>query len=81
MYQRCSLFITFRLSVYYEIARLLGADIDRATLSICVDLLNLGIHPDALASVVKKLSKDNKTVRMRREQLSSFDENSCRPPV
>ncbi|KAH6722182.1 mitotic-spindle organizing protein 1 [Leptodontidium sp. 2 PMI_412] len=46
------------IDVFHEISTLLNADLDRQTLSICISLIENGVNPEALASVVKELRKD-----------------------
>ncbi|TVY60783.1 Mitotic-spindle organizing protein, partial [Lachnellula suecica] len=43
------------IDVFHEISTLLNADLDRQTLSICISLIENGVNPEALASVVKEL--------------------------
>ncbi|RDL39031.1 Uncharacterized protein BP5553_03371 [Venustampulla echinocandica] len=46
------------IDVFHEISTLLNADLDRQTLSICISLIENGVNPEALASVIKELKKD-----------------------
>ncbi|CZT00662.1 probable Mitotic-spindle organizing protein 1 [Rhynchosporium agropyri] len=46
------------IEVFHEISTLLNADLDRQTLSICISLIENGVNPEALASVIKELRKD-----------------------
>ncbi|KAF4634977.1 hypothetical protein G7Y89_g3127 [Cudoniella acicularis] len=46
------------IDVFHEISTLLNADLDRQTLSICISLIENGVNPEALATVVKELRKD-----------------------
>ncbi|KAG4432632.1 hypothetical protein IFR05_011885 [Cadophora sp. M221] len=46
------------IDVFHEISTLLNADLDRQTLSLCISLIENGVNPEALASVVKELRKD-----------------------
>ncbi|CZT06331.1 probable Mitotic-spindle organizing protein 1 [Rhynchosporium graminicola] len=46
------------IDVFHEISTLLNADLDRQTLSICISLIENGVNPEALASVIKELRKD-----------------------
>ena len=41
-----------------DISTLLNTGLDRKSLSICVDLLESGVNPHALAIVVKELNKN-----------------------
>jgi mitotic-spindle organizing protein 1 len=40
-----------------DISTLLNTGLDRKSLSVCVDLLETGVNPQALAIVVKELNK------------------------
>ncbi|KAI1008169.1 hypothetical protein K3495_g70 [Podosphaera aphanis] len=51
------------IDVFHEIATLLNANLDRQTLSICISLIENGVNPEALASVIKELRKDADEVR------------------
>lgn len=46
------------IDIFHEISTLLNADLDRQTLSICVSLIENGVNPEALASVVRELKRD-----------------------
>jgi len=46
------------IDVFQEISTLLNANLDRQTLSICISLIENGVNPEALASVIKELRKD-----------------------
>ncbi|KAJ0397177.1 hypothetical protein P43SY_005104 [Pythium insidiosum] len=46
-----------RIAVY-ELSRLLNTGLDRETLCILVELVEQGVHPEALAAVVRDLRKD-----------------------
>ncbi|PBP21304.1 mitotic-spindle organizing protein associated with a ring of gamma-tubulin 1 [Diplocarpon rosae] len=46
------------IDVFHEISTLLNADLDRQTLSICISLIENGVNPEALASVIRELRKD-----------------------
>ncbi|CZR53275.1 probable Mitotic-spindle organizing protein 1 [Phialocephala subalpina] len=46
------------IDVFQEISTLLNADLDRQTLSICISLIENGVNPEALATVVRELRKD-----------------------
>ena len=52
-------------AVAFEISRLLDTGLDRETLSICVSLLESGVHPDALAAVVKELRREAAELKAR----------------
>ncbi|PMD23810.1 mitotic-spindle organizing protein 1 [Hyaloscypha hepaticicola] len=46
------------IDVFHEISTLLNADLDRQTLSICISLIENGVNPEALSSVVKELKRE-----------------------
>ncbi|GLD94234.1 hypothetical protein PINS_up002845 [Pythium insidiosum] len=46
------------LETAYELSRLLNTGLDRETLCILVELIEQGVHPEALAAVVRDLRKD-----------------------
>ncbi|CAL3972510.1 unnamed protein product [Diplocarpon coronariae] len=51
------------IDVFHEISTLLNADLDRQTLSICISLIENGVNPEALASVIRELRKDAEETR------------------
>ncbi|KIN05552.1 hypothetical protein OIDMADRAFT_188866 [Oidiodendron maius Zn] len=51
------------IDIFHEISTLLNADLDRQTLSICISLIENGVNPEALASVVRELKRDAEEVR------------------
>ncbi|KAB8290668.1 hypothetical protein EYC80_008309 [Monilinia laxa] len=51
------------IDVFHEISTLLNAELDRGTLSICISLIENGVNPEALATVVRELRKDADEVR------------------
>jgi len=51
------------IDVFQEISTLLNAEIDPATLSVCISLIENGVNPEALASVVKELKKEQEEAR------------------
>ncbi|RKF64106.1 Mitotic-spindle organizing protein 1 [Erysiphe neolycopersici] len=51
------------IDVFHEISTLLNAGLDRQTLSICISLIENGVNPEALASVVKELRNDAKEMQ------------------
>jgi len=58
------------IDVFHEISTLLNADLDRQTLSICISLIENGVNPEALASVVRELKKDADEVRQEMQSGS-----------
>ena len=57
-----------RLCVFFEavkeISDLLNTGLDDETLRICVQLLEAGINPEALADVVKELRREMAAIRV-----------------
>ncbi|PQE25387.1 mitotic-spindle organizing 1 protein [Rutstroemia sp. NJR-2017a WRK4] len=53
------------IDVFHEISTLLNAELDRGTLSICISLIENGINPEALATVIRELRKDAEEVRRK----------------
>jgi len=51
------------IDVFHEISTLLNADLDRQTLSVCISLIENGVNPEALASVVRELRKEGEEVK------------------
>jgi mitotic-spindle organizing protein 1 len=49
-----------------EISDLLNTGLDDETLRICVQLLEAGINPEALADVVKELRREVAAIRVSR---------------
>jgi mitotic-spindle organizing protein 1 len=45
--------------VIYEISLLLNTEISREALEICVDLIDSGVNPEALAMVVNELKRES----------------------
>ncbi|PKY00908.1 hypothetical protein P168DRAFT_330201 [Aspergillus campestris IBT 28561] len=47
------------IDILHEISTLLNTDLDRTELSLCVSLIENGVNPDALATVIKDLRKES----------------------
>lgn len=43
------------MDILLEISKILDANLDAETLSVCVELCELGVNPEALASVIKEI--------------------------
>lgn len=56
------------LDTVNQISELLETGLDSETLSICVHLCELGVNPEALASVVKELRREMTTYKASVEQ-------------
>lgn len=48
-----------------EISDLLNTGLDEESLQICVQLLEAGVNPEALAAVVQELRKETAAIRVR----------------
>ncbi|KAK3989837.1 mitotic-spindle organizing gamma-tubulin ring associated-domain-containing protein [Cladorrhinum sp. PSN332] len=46
------------VDILHEISTILNCQLDRRTLSICISMIENGVNPEALASVVKELRKE-----------------------
>jgi len=47
------------IDILHEISTLLNTNLDRTTLSLCVSLVENGVHPEALAAVIKELRRES----------------------
>jgi len=59
----------------FEISQLLNTGLDKETLEILVKLTELGVHPEALAAVVKELRREAAKVKMAEKETASANEN------
>jgi len=46
------------IDILHEISILLNTHLDRTELSLCVSLIENGVNPEALATVIKELRKE-----------------------
>ncbi|KAL4946235.1 hypothetical protein BDV06DRAFT_152405 [Aspergillus oleicola] len=46
------------IDILHEISTLLNTQLDRTELSLCVSLIENGVNPDALATVINDLRKE-----------------------
>lgn len=51
------------LGIVCEISNILGTGLDRETLAILIGLLESGINPEALATVVRELRREAATLK------------------
>ncbi|CAG8475719.1 6170_t:CDS:2 [Funneliformis mosseae] len=51
------------LDTLYEISTLLNTGLDRDTLSICLNLCENGVNPEALAAVIKELRRETVSLK------------------
>lgn len=49
--------------VLYEMSQLLRCGLDKESLQICVNLLEAGVNPEALAAVIKELRREAEAIR------------------
>ena len=54
-----------------EISNILNTGLDRETLSILVNLCEAGVHPEALAAVVKELRREAAAIELEEEASNS----------
>ncbi|PHJ25765.1 hypothetical protein CSUI_000383 [Cystoisospora suis] len=59
------------MEVLMEISTLLNTGLDRATLQILVELVEQGIHPEALARVILELRRELTAVRGKEQNSAS----------
>ncbi len=52
----------------FELNKLLGSDLDRESLSIMIQLCEIGINPEALAACVKELRSEAQAIQQRQLQ-------------
>ncbi|OIW27950.1 hypothetical protein CONLIGDRAFT_716334 [Coniochaeta ligniaria NRRL 30616] len=52
------------VDILHEISTILNCHLDRRTVSICISLIENGINPEALASVVKELRAEAQEVQI-----------------
>ena len=58
------IFCVFVLAAVKEISDLLNTGLDDETLRICVQLLEAGVNPEALANVVQELKREAAAIRV-----------------
>ncbi|KYK61732.1 putative Mitotic-spindle organizing protein 1 [Drechmeria coniospora] len=46
------------VDILHEISTILNCRLDRQTLSICISMIERGVHPEALAHVIKELRQE-----------------------
>ncbi|THX43853.1 hypothetical protein D6D10_00863 [Aureobasidium pullulans] len=56
------------IDILYEISSLLNTNLDRQSLSYCVSLIENGVNPDALATVIRDLRDRNGVATEPREK-------------
>ncbi|KAL4877194.1 mitotic-spindle organizing gamma-tubulin ring associated-domain-containing protein [Aspergillus karnatakaensis] len=59
------------IDILHEISTLLNTNLDRTELSLCVSLIENGVNPDALATVIQDLRKDAATTQRAPQNESS----------
>lgn len=60
----------------FEISNILNTGLDRDTLSILVNLCEAGVHPEALAAVVKELRREAAAVALEEEEEEENSEST-----
>jgi len=53
------------LDTLYDISQLLNTQLDRETLATCVSMIESGVNPEALATVIKELRRENAAQTIR----------------
>eukprot|EP00920_Eleutheroschizon_duboscqi_P042837 GHVT01102057.1.p2 GENE.GHVT01102057.1~~GHVT01102057.1.p2 ORF type:complete len:162 (+),score=41.15 GHVT01102057.1:1651-2136(+) len=56
------------LAILLEISNILNTGLDRQTLTILLQLLDTGLHPDSLAAVVMDLRSEVESVRLQEQR-------------
>lgn len=56
------------IDILSEISLLLNTHLDRSTLSLCVSLIENGINPEALATVIRQLRKEGAKVQQQHRE-------------
>ncbi|KAK0705230.1 mitotic-spindle organizing protein 1 [Lasiosphaeris hirsuta] len=51
------------VDILHEISTILNCHLDRRTLSICISMIENGVNPEALATVVKELRKEGQELQ------------------
>ncbi|KAF1356954.1 mitotic-spindle organizing protein associated with a ring of gamma-tubulin 1 [Delphinella strobiligena] len=53
------------IDILHDISHLLNTNLDRQSLSYCVSLIENGVNPDALATVIKEIRAKSETLGMK----------------
>ncbi|KAL2041104.1 hypothetical protein N7G274_006048 [Stereocaulon virgatum] len=59
------------IDILSEISLLLNTHLDRSTLSLCVSLIENGVNPEALATVIRELRKEGAKLQGRQSSVAS----------
>mmetsp|Transcript_27322 Transcript_27322/g.67397 ORF Transcript_27322/g.67397 Transcript_27322/m.67397 type:complete len:82 (+) Transcript_27322:87-332(+) len=59
------------LDVLFEMSNLLNTGMDKQSLAICVELLESGVNPEALAAVVKELRREAAALRQAESEAEA----------
>lgn len=54
-----------------ELSRLLNTGLDAESLSLCVNLCEHGVNPEALAIVVRELRRESQAIRNNKENTEA----------
>ncbi|KAI5841087.1 mitotic-spindle organizing gamma-tubulin ring associated-domain-containing protein [Morchella snyderi] len=57
------------VDILHEISTLLNTHLDRNALSLCVSLVENGVNPEALATVIKELRRESENLREAPEAM------------
>ena len=55
-----------------EISDLLNTGLDEETLKVCMQLLEAGVNPEALAAVVRELRRETAALRVRGRETAAL---------
>ncbi|EPQ56497.1 hypothetical protein GLOTRDRAFT_40536 [Gloeophyllum trabeum ATCC 11539] len=50
------------LDILHEISQLLNTQLDKATLATCVNMIENGVNPEALAAVIQELRRESASI-------------------
>ncbi|CAG8466312.1 15891_t:CDS:2 [Dentiscutata erythropus] len=52
------------MDILHEISTILNTGLDRDTLSLCLNLCENGVNPEALAAVIKELRRESAAIKV-----------------
>ncbi|KAF8517896.1 mitotic-spindle organizing gamma-tubulin ring associated-domain-containing protein [Hysterangium stoloniferum] len=59
------------LDILFDISQLLNTQLDRETLATCVNLIENGVNPEALAAVIQELRRESSALRLQEDKQST----------
>ncbi|GAB1313301.1 Mitotic-spindle organizing protein 1 [Madurella fahalii] len=66
------------VDILHEIATILNCHLDRRTLSICISMIENGVNPEALATVIKELRREGQEAQIERATAAAAAASSTR---